>query len=163
MALKFRVFCVAVSAAMLGACASTTADKEEEFASRLIAEKAAIAAAAQRDYAALLAEDYTTLQKRWARFDEDVIDVDYIGNPKELVQSVASRYGMGFAEMGKQTDLRPINIRMKGVKPDDLLRNIGNQIHQGADIVFNKPEKLITIEYKNRDEQQPVNLEVKKD
>ena len=113
--------------------------------------KAAIAAGAQRDYASLLAEDWTTVQKRWAAFETDTIDVDYIGNPKELVQSIASRYGMSFSEVGKQIDLRPVNIRVKGVTPDALLRNVGNQMHAAADIVLNKPAKSLTIEYKNRD------------
>ena len=91
------------------------------------------------------------MQKRWAAFETDTIDVDYIGNPKELVQSIASRYGMSFSEVGKQIDLRPVNIRVKGVTPDALLRNVGNQMHAAADIVLNKPAKSLTIEYKNRD------------
>lgn len=141
----------ALAALVLSACGTTGQPREEDFASKLISEKAAIAAGAQRDYAALLAEDYSTVLKRQAAFDSDTIDVDYIGNPKELVQSVASRYGMAFNEMGKPVELRPINIRMKGVTPDNLLRNIGNQINAGADVVLNKQTKSVTIEYKARD------------
>ncbi len=151
MGLKLNVCAGLAMALLLGGCATNAPQEDEDFASKLIAEKAAIAAGAQRDYASLLAEDLTTVQKRWAAFETDTIDVDYIGNPKELVQSIASRYGMSFSEVGKQIDLRPINIRMKGVTPDALLRNVGNQMHAAADIVLDKPAKALIIEYKNRD------------
>lgn len=152
MGLKLNVCAGLAMALLLGGCATNAnAPQEEDFASKLIAEKAAIAAGAQRDYASLLAEDYTTVQKRWAAFETDIIDVDYIGNPKELVQSIASRYGMSFSEIGKQIELRPVNIRMKGVTPDALLRNLGNQMHAAADVVLDRPAKALIIEYKNRD------------
>lgn len=138
-------------ALMLAGCAANTPQGEEDFASRLIAEKAAIAAGAQRDYAALLAEDYATVAKRQATFDTDTIDVDYIGNPRELVQSIASRYGYGFSETGKPIDMRPINIRVKGATPDSVLRNIGNQVNAAADIVLNRSTRTVAIEYKARD------------
>lgn len=150
MGLKLNVCAGLAITLLLGGCA-TNVPQDEDFASKLIAEKAAIAAGAQRDYASLLAEDYTTVQKRWAAFETDTIDVDYIGNPKELVQSIASRYGMSFRETGKQIDLRPVNIRMKGVTPDALLRNLGNQIHAAADVVLDRPAKALIIEYKTRD------------
>lgn len=152
MGLKLNVCAGLAMALLLGGCATNAnAPQEEDFASKLIAEKAAIAAGAQRDYASLLAEDYATVQKRWAAFETDIIDVDYIGNPKELVQSIASRYGMSFSEIGKQIELRPVNIRMKGVTPDALLRNLGNQMHAAADVVLDRPAKALIIEYKNRD------------
>ena len=150
MGLKINVCAGLAITLLLGGCA-TNVPQDEDFASKLIAEKAAIAAGAQRDYASLLAEDYTTVQKRWAAFETDTIDVDYIGNPKELVQSIASRYGMSFRETGKQIDLRPVNIRMKGVTPDALLRNLGNQMHAAADVVLDRPAKALIIEYKTRD------------
>lgn len=150
MGLKLNVCAGLAMALLLGGCA-TNVPQDEDFVSKLIAEKAAIAAGAQRDYASLLAEDYTTVQKRWAAFETDTIDVDYIGNPKELVQSIASRYGMSFSETGRQIDLRPVNIRMKGVTPDALLRNLGNQMHAAADVVLDRPAKALIIEYKNRD------------
>lgn len=150
MGLKLNVCAGLAITLLLGGCA-TNVPQDEDFVSKLIAEKAAIAAGAQRDYASLLAEDYTTVQKRWAAFETDTIDVDYIGNPKELVQSIASRYGMSFSETGRQIDLRPVNIRMKGVTPDALLRNLGNQMHAAADVVLDRPAKALIIEYKNRD------------
>lgn len=138
-------------ALMLGGCAANAPRGEEDFASRLIAEKAAIAAGAQRDYAALLAEDYSTVTRRQATFDTDTIDVDYIGNPRELVQSIASRYGYAFSETGRTIEMRPVNIRMKGATPDSVLRNIGNQVNAAADIVLNRTSKSVAIEYKTRD------------
>jgi len=135
-----------IAALLIGGCAPMR--QEEDFASRLISEKAAIASAAQRDYAALLAEDYSTVQKRQAAFETDTIDVDYIGDPKELVQTIAARYGMAYAETGRISDLRPINIRMKAVSPDSVLHNIGNQMDAAANVILNLPAKTVTIEYK---------------
>ena len=137
--------------ALVGCTTGNPTRGEEDFASRLIAEKAAIAAGAQRDYAALLAEDYSTVTRRQATFDTDTIDVDYIGNPRELVQSIASRYGYGFSETGRPIDMRPINIRMKGATPDSVLRNIGNQMNAAADIVLDRNARTVAIEYKARD------------
>lgn len=143
-----------VSLAVMAGCGSTKViegDDTEGFAKKLIAEKAAIAAGAQRDYAALLAEDYSTVSRRQATFDRDTIDVDYIGSPKELIQTIASRYGYAFNELGRPIDLRPVNIRVKGVTPEDVLRNVGNQMDAGGDVVLNRVAKSITIEYKQRD------------
>lgn len=147
---------LALALALTG-CATQPVSQEEDFASKLISEKAAIAAGAQRDYAALLAEDQSTVQRRQAAFDTDTIDIDYIGSPRELVQSLASRYGMAYNETGRPAELRPINIRMKAVTPDSVLRNIGNQMHAGADLILNRPGKSLTIEYKNRDGEQNQN------
>lgn len=154
----FRLNAIASLAAvfLLGGCANQPQVVEEDFASKLIAEKSAIAAGAQRDYASLLAEDYSTVLKRQASFETDTVDIDFIGNPKELLQTIASRYGMAFNEMGKSIDLRPVNIRVKGVAPEMVLKNLGNQMDSAADVVFNRSSKTITIEYKNRDSVQKV-------
>jgi defect-in-organelle-trafficking protein DotD len=58
---------------------------------------------------------------------------------------------MKFVENGKRLDLRPVNVRMKGVTPDALLRNLGNQMHAGADVILDRQAKMVIIEYKNRD------------
>ena len=149
--------CVALS--VLSGCASqkvAEGDDSEGFARKLIAEKAAIAAGAQRDYAALLAEDYSTVTRRQAAFDRDTIDIDYIGSPKEIIQTIASRYGYSFNELGRPIDLRPVNIRVKGVTPEEVLRNVGNQMDAGGDVVLNRTAKSITIEYKQRDSAQVI-------
>ena len=156
-----KVYASLIAVLLMSGCAANGPEKED-FASSLIAEKTAIAAAAQRDYVALLSEDYSTLQKRWLSFDKDTIDLDFIGNPKELIQTIASRYGMSFSEVGRPVEFRQINIRMSGVKPDDALRNIGNQINAAADIVFNRTSHSITIEYKKRDNyEQPAGTEIR--
>lgn len=151
---KFSLLACAVLALVVsGGCANQKPNsaEPESFAKKLISEKVAIAAGAQRDYAALLAEDYSTIQRRQASFSADTVDIDYIGSPKELVQTVAARYGYAFRETGKPIDLRPVNIRMKGVTPEEILRNVGNQIDSGGDVVLDKGVKAITIQYKNRD------------
>lgn len=155
--MQFKTLATAcVSAMILAGCGTApVADGEdtEGFAKRLISEKAAIAAAAQRDFAALQAEDYSTVTRRQAKFDQDVISMDFIGAPRELVQTIASRYGYSFNEIGRPIDLRPVNIRVKAVTPEEILRNVGNQIDAGGDILLNRESKTITLQYKQRDAQ----------
>lgn len=146
------VLAAAVAALVAGCATKPTGEPmPESFAHKLIAEKAAIAAGAQRDYAALLAEDYSTIVRRQAAFDADTVDIDYIGSPRELVQTIAARYGYSFAETGRLIDLRPVNIRMKGATPESILKNVGNQMDAAGDVVLNRANKAITIEYKQRD------------
>ena len=145
---------LAVAASTLATGCATKPSTEpvpESFAHKLIAEKSAIAAGAQRDYAALLAEDHSTILRRQAAFEADTVDIDYIGSPRELVQTIAARYGYSFAETGRAIDLRPVNIRMKGVTPESILKNVGNQMDAAGDVVLNRMGKSITIEYKQRD------------
>lgn len=142
---------IAVVATLTG-CASPTQPTTTDtgaFASRLIADKVAVAADAQRDYVALVSEDKTVLNRKQTSFETDEVDVDYIGKPQELLQTFAYRYGYKYVESGKRANLRTINIRVQKVAPDDVLRNIGQQVDNGADVVLDKGAKTLRLIYKN--------------
>lgn len=142
---------VAVITALVGCASSpqsTTADTEA-FASRMIADKVAVAADSQRDYVALVNEDMVVVNHKQAAIETDEVDVDYIGKPQELLQTFAYRYGYKYIESGKRVELRTINVRVQKVAPVEVLRNIGYQVDNGANVVLDKNTKTLRLVYKN--------------
>jgi len=142
---------VALVASGLVACSSTpqsTTTDTEAFASRLIADKVAVAADAQRQYVALVNEDTLALTRRQVALDTDEVDVDFIGKPQELLQTFAFRYGYRYVESGKRLDLRTVNVRVQASPPIEVLRNIGYQIDALADVVLDKSNKVLRLVYK---------------
>lgn len=132
----------------LSGCATqskvVTADTEA-YASQVIAEKVGIAADAQRTYLALVAEDRAVMLAKQAALLSDEIDVDYIGQAPELLQSFAYRYGYKYAESGKRVAIAPINIRVVKQSPVEVLRSIGNQIHASADVELDQNSNPKTL------------------
>lgn len=128
---------------------ATTTEDTEAFAGRLIAEKVSVAADAQRDFVAMVAEDQDMTFRKQAALDTDAIDVDFIGAPQELLQTMAHRYGYRYIESGKRSDLRTINVRVLRASPVEVLRNIGHQVDAGAEVVLDVNEKVLRLVYKN--------------
>ena len=120
----------------------------EVYANRLLADKMAVAADAQRDYAALVAEGQARVERKQEMLQRDLIDVDYIGMPQELLQTIAYRYGYRYVEVGHREQLRAVNIKVKGASPIDVLRTIGQQIDRQADVVLSLPARTIRLAYK---------------
>jgi len=149
------VLATALAGALAG-CASTPSvqDTETIAISRLIAEKVAVAAEAQREYVALVNENKAALSRKQAAIEKDEVDIDYIGKPQELLQTLAHRYGYRYIESGKRTDLRIINVRVQKTPPIEVLRNIGYQIDPSADVVLDKRAKTIRLIYKTPGGQQ---------
>lgn len=136
---------------VLSGCMTTqgpTTSDTEAFASRLIADKVAVAADAQRQYVELVSEDKAVLSRKQAAIDTDEVDVDYIGHPQELLQTFAHRYGYRYIESGKRSDLRTINVRVKNMSPMDVLKNIGHQVDFAADVVLDRNAKTLRLIYK---------------
>ena len=129
----------------LSACASPNLERPTQS---IIRDKAAIAAEAQRDYAASVNQDAIALSRRRSAIGNDEVDVDYIGKPEALLEDMAQRYGYSYAEEGKKYELKTINVRMERALPIDVMRNVGNMVDDGADVVLNTVEKKITLVYK---------------
>ncbi|CND60404.1 DotD/TraH family lipoprotein [Yersinia enterocolitica] len=135
----------------LTGCAPTVSkntSETSEFADRMIADKVAIAANAQRDYTALLNNDKAVLGRKQASLGSDYVDIDYIGVPQELLQTFSYRYGYRYIEVGKRRSLKNINIKVKNMSPQEVLRNIGYQIDKGADVTLDQKQKTIRLSYK---------------
>jgi len=150
---KFKVISCAVTVvATLAGCATQmqpSTNDTEAFATRMIADKVAIAAEAQREYVALVREDMTVIDRKQTSIETDEVDVDYIGKPQELLQTFAYRYGYKYVETGKRMALRTINIKVLKVAPIEVLRNVGHQVDNSADVVLDKGAKTLRLIYKN--------------
>lgn len=133
---------------LLAACSSSRTFSDVSLAEAVIAQKISVAAAAQQDYLAILNEDSRIKNVRRDDFDNELIDVDYIGKPLPMLNAMANRYGYSLIEIGKRRDLRIINIRMKSVAPIEMLRNVSNQINYAADIILDKNSGTLRIIYK---------------
>lgn len=121
---------------------------EEVYANRLMAEKMAIAADAQREHAALVAEGQSRIERKQEMLELDLISIDYIGMPQELLQTIAYRYGYRFVEIGRRQQLRSINIKVEQTSPVDVLRTIGQQVDRNANVVLSLTTRTIRLEYK---------------
>ncbi len=133
---------------LLAACSSSRTSSDVSLAESVIAQKISVAAAAQQDYLAILNEDSRLKTVRRDDFDNELIDVDYIGKPLPMLNAMANRYGYSLIEIGKRKDLRIINIRMKSVAPIEMLRNVSNQINYAADIILDKNSGTLRVIYK---------------
>lgn len=133
---------------LLAACSSSRTSSDVSLAEAVIAQKISVAAAAQQDYLAILNEDSRIKNVHRDDFDNELIDVDYIGKPLPMLNAMANRYGYSLIEIGKRRDLRIINIRMKSVAPIEMLRNVSNQINYAADIILDKNSGTLRIIYK---------------
>ncbi len=136
---------------VLGGCASSakpTTDDTEAFASRIIADKVAVAVNSQHNYVSSLTADRVKAASRQAAVDTDQVDIDFIGKPQELLQTFASRYGYAYVESGKRVDLKPINIWVRKATPINVLKDVGVQIDTGADVVLDKSTNTLRLIYK---------------
>jgi defect-in-organelle-trafficking protein DotD len=142
---------VSLVVSVVAGCKSAPVNKDDDVANRLIADKMAVAADAQRQYVALVAADKQVLDRKQASIETDQVDVDFIGIPQELLQTFAFRYGYKFIESGKQTasPLRVVNVHVKKTAPVELLRTVGYQIDNAADVILDKDAKAIRLVYKN--------------
>lgn len=131
------------------ACSTTNVSTDAKMAESIIATQVAVAADAQRDYSAILAEDARISYQKNEELNYDVIDVDYIGKPLPLLQGFSTRYGYNFVEIGKRRDLRIINVRMKSTTPEEVMRSVAHQINYAGDVVLDKNTRVIRLVYKN--------------
>ena len=129
-------------------CSALPLSSDSSLAESVIAQKVSIAAEAQRDYLALLQEDSRIQRIRNEDFNNELVDVDYIGKPLPILSSMGNRYGFNLVEIGKRKELRIINIRMKNVSPVEVLRSIAQQIDYSANVILDKNSNTIRIVYK---------------
>lgn len=149
--LFFKAFPLVAAGLLVTGCASNPATKETKAdsvqVSRLIAEKVAVAADAQRQYVDLVRDDKVVLARRQTAIDTDAVDVDFIGKPQDLLQTMAFRYGYRYVESGRRSELRTINVRVTRTAPIEVLRNVGYQLRTAADVELDKNTKTLRLIY----------------
>ena len=139
----------AVSAVVGCAANSTPSGPDTEaFVRQVLVEKVDAAVLAQRELAAATSEGRQMLLRKQAALDEDEVDIDYVGKPQPLLESIAMRYGYRYVETGKRQDLKTVNLRVQRQPVIEVLRNLGNQIDRSADVVLEKDAKILRLIYK---------------
>lgn len=140
-----------VTVLLISGCADSVVKNSSDgsdFANKAIADRAAEAAKVQAEYVAIVNNDKAVLGRKQSSLNSDLIDIDYIGAPQELLQTFAYRYGYRYVEIGKYARLKPINIRVQKTSPENVLRNIGYQIDHSADVTLDQKSKTIRLTYK---------------
>lgn len=138
----------------LGACQTSpdsdggTGPDSEAFARQIIIEKVDAAVEAQRELAAATVEGQQQILRRQAALDVDEVDIDYVGKPQPLLESVAYRYGYKYIESGRRGDLKTVNMRVRKRSVPEVLRDIGLQVGDGAEIVLDRDSKILRLVYK---------------
>jgi len=137
----------------LAAC-STTKDQaqldadSEAYARTVLIEKVDSAVQAQRELAVATQEGQALLLRKQAAFDNDQVDLDYIGKPQPLLESLAYRYGYKYVETGRRAELKTVNLRVARKPALEVVRDISHQIDGGADVVLDKDAKIVRLVYK---------------
>ena len=135
----------------LTGCASQVTKNNAEgsdFANSAIAERATQAAKVQAEYAAMVNNDKAVMGRKQSSLNTDLVDIDFIGSPQEILQTFALRYGYRYVEIGKYKRINPVNIRVVKASPENVLRNIGYQIDRSADVTLDQKSKTIRLTYK---------------
>lgn len=146
---------------LLAGCATTASHplppvSGPEYVSNLMASEVTQAVQAQQAFEQVLAENGRTLSLKQKAIDTDQVDIDYIGKPQDILQTVAYRYGYGYVETGKRQDLRIVNVRLNKVSPINVLRSISYQISYGAKVILDKKTKELRLVYLNMSTPPPV-------
>lgn len=135
---------------LLSACAAMSDEPQNDVsdAERIIADKVSVASDAMQEYVAILNERNAHISLRQAQITEDQLDIDFYGKPQELLKALAIRYGYQYVEIGNWVDIKPINILANKMAAIEVLRNIGYQVNNQADVILDIPNKTIRLSYK---------------
>lgn len=144
-----KALLIAVS---LSGCAHqpTALNESETKAEELLKKKIITASEANNEYSLAIRENFATLPRKQIMLERDRINVDYIGKPESLLQTLANRYGYQYIEIGKRSELPTINIRQGEVTPELLIENIKVQINEAADLLIDKRDKTLRLVYRNK-------------
>jgi len=120
-----------------------------QYISSVMADDVTQAVQAQQAFQEVLAENARTLTLKQKAIATDQVDIDYIGTPQDILQTIAYRYGYAYVETGRREDLRIINVRLNKTAPINVLRSISYQISYGAKVVLDKNAKQLRLVYLN--------------
>lgn len=149
-----KVGSIGLAVILLAGCATVDSHPPQptsgsQYISNVMAEDVTQAVRAQQAFEEVLAENARTLSLKQKAVDTDQVDIDYIGAPQEILQTMAYRYGYRYVETGKREDLRVVNVRVEKTSPVNVLRSISYQIAYGAKVVLDKKTKELRLVYLN--------------
>lgn len=150
---KFLLATTIISSLIMTGCATT---QDTSYANGSISSYSPLEIVAQESQKALQAQQIltkfkqaqnATLDIRQRNFETDKIVVDYIGKPRNLLSSIAIKYGYRFLEVGTTRDLPIVNFTQVYGTPSDIIVNLDAQLQNQAKIAINENEKVITLIY----------------
>ncbi|MFB6350055.1 hypothetical protein [Moraxella marmotae] len=149
---KFLLAAAVISSAALAGCASTpshitTKNLQSYSALDIVAQESQKASNAMQVLTKYRQAQNMTLDQRQANFESDRIVIDYIGKPRQILASMAIKYGYRFIEMGNVRDLPTVNFTKVHGTPEDILINLNAKLVNQASIAINKNDKTITLIY----------------
>ncbi len=116
----------------------------ESFAKQIILEKSLDAVREKRELASTTAEIREQILSKQAALDLDEVDIDYLGDPRPLLEAISYRYGYKYIETGKRReDIKTINIRVHKLGVIEVLRDVGYQIEGEAVIALNSGQIVL--------------------
>lgn len=125
----------------------TTVDIQTYTPIQIISQESQKALNAQQILTKYKQAQNQTLDMRQKSFETDKILVDFIGNPRNVISSIAIKYGYRFIELGNPTSLPTVNFTQVHSTPEELLINLNAKLSEHASIAINKNEKVITLVY----------------
>ncbi len=99
----------------------------EAYASALIADKASIASGEMARYKIDTRTAKDDLQARRDSYAYDFIDVDYVGAPAPILETLAHRYGYTYVEVGRHNNIL-VNLKYKALPAPEVLSLIASQV-----------------------------------
>ena len=113
---------------------------------QVLSDAAQEAQIAQSNLKNTRAESMRDLQIRQSNINNDLINVDYIGEPIPLIKSIASHFGYRFLENGQPSALPIVNLK-KTATGTESLKDISAFLNN-ANIVLDHQNKAILLSYK---------------
>lgn len=149
---KLSLICLGLmSVALVGCHGKSNLVKESELATsslEILADESQKALIAQQSLKTAQAEALKQIQKKQARFNVDVVNVNYIGKPEVLLNSVANSYGYRYIEAGSAKTLPVVNFTNRKVTAFELVKDVAVFIDAYADINIDHQNKTLTLIYK---------------
>ena len=147
--LKKTIVGVSIAVAMLmTGCQSTyNSDLNPVSPLNIIAQESQKAVVAQQSLKTAQEGQLRNLQIKQARFNVDVLNVNYIGTPEVLLASVAANFGYRYLEAGPVRALSVVNFTNRKVTANELVKDVGVFINGQANIVIDHQNKTIVLQY----------------
>lgn len=137
---------VAVAMLLTGCQSTTTTSLNPVSPLNIIAQESQKAVIAQQSLKTAQSAQLRELQVKQARFNVDVLNVNYIGTPQVLLNSVATHFGYRYLEAGPERALSVVNFTNRKVTANELVKDVGVFVNGQANIVIDHQNKTIVLQ-----------------
>lgn len=135
-----------------GGCVSNQIDRSELSAAPLniLAQKSQEAVLASNSLKNARLENLKQIQQQQAKIDTDLIVLDYIGAPENLLNSIANHFGYRYLEVGAQRSLPIVNFTSRQETGLEAIKDIAVFVDGYANINVDQQNKTVLLTYIQR-------------